>query len=256
MMTNNQPYRTYKILGITIHSLTIENLKLFLSDLLTENNTPKLLTTFNLDFLKIANKDKEFNNICKQTLLNLPDGFGITSLIKRKYKEKIPRITGNDVFPVLIDLALKSDKRIAIIGGTNEVSRKTETILINQYGISQQNLFCYSPSYQFEKDEIENKEVIEKITDFKPDIVFAALGCPRQEKWLYKNMNSFGSKINIGIGATLDFFTGTKKRSPALLQSMGLEWLWRLFNEPTRLFKRYIVNDLPFYIKTYFSKNI
>jgi exopolysaccharide biosynthesis WecB/TagA/CpsF family protein len=69
-------------------------------------------------------------------------------------------------------------------------------------------------------------------------------------------MNSFGSKLNIGIGATLDFFTDEKKRSPTFLQSIGLEWIWRLFNEPVRLFNRYIINDLPFYIKTYFSKNI
>ena len=69
-------------------------------------------------------------------------------------------------------------------------------------------------------------------------------------------MESLGSTINVGIGATLDFFTNTKKRSPLFLQNLGFEWLWRLVNEPSRLFKRYIIYDLPFFLKIYFSREL
>ncbi len=242
--------------NIPIHSTTIEEIKSIFNNSFTSKNTPFLITTFNLDFLRITTIDKTFNNICKNSKYNLPDGIGITYLIKKKYNKKIKRITGNDIFPILLDIAKDKNLKIAIIGGAESVSQKAEQIITNQYKIQTENLLCIAPKYKFEEDAIINNKVIEKIKKFQPDIVFAALGCPRQEKWLYENMTNFGTKINIGIGATLDFFTKAKKRSPVFLQSLGLEWLWRLLNEPSRLFKRYIIQDLPFFLKIYFSKKI
>ena len=253
-MTKNT--KIYEVLKINIHGITIQSLEFLLKELLESNNSVNQIITFNIDFLRITTIDKEFNQICKNSFMNLPDGYGIIYIIEKKYKEKIDRITGNDIYLLLIKLAKKLNKKIAIIGGTESVSKKTEHILLSQYNIVPNNLLCISPEYKFEENDFVNSEIIEKIRLFSPDIVFAALGCPRQEKWLYKNMKSFGSTINVGIGATLDFFTKEKKRSPLFLQNLGLEWLWRLLHEPRRLFNRYIVKDLPFFLKIYFSKNL
>jgi len=245
--------KTYQILGIDIHSTNLQNVKTVLESVLNSNSTPNLITTFNLDFLRITTIDPEFKNICTESLYNFPDGYGIVSIIKKKYKEKINRITGTDIFLTLIKLAKEHNKKIAIIGGSESVSQLTEQLLINQYYILSNNLLCISPEYLFEQNKNTNSSIVKKVKEFQPDIVFAALGCPRQEKWLFNNMNIFGSKINVGIGATLDFFTGKKRRSPVFLQKIGLEWLWRLMNEPIRLFERYILKDLPFFLKIIFK---
>lgn len=244
----------YPLFNITISTTTIRELEENLINILNNNSDSNLIVTFNLDFLRFTTFDSKFFEICKNSYLNLPDGYGITKLIKKKYNEKINRITGNDIFPLLLKIAKTNNNKIAIIGGTKLVSKKTEQLLLNQYKFQSQNLLCISPKYKFEKDKKLNEKIIDIITLFQPDIVLAALGCPRQEKWLFENMNTFESKINIGIGATLDFFTGAKKRSPVFLQNLGLEWLWRLLQEPKRLFNRYILKDLPFFLKIYFSK--
>ncbi len=84
--------------------------------------------------------------------------------------------------------------------------------------------------------------------------MFLALGSPRQEIWLSKHKNEIGAIINVGVGSVFDYFSGKKKRCPKFLQRIKIEWLWRLLSEPNRLFKRYIINDIPFFLKTIFLK--
>ena len=85
-----------------------------------------------------------------------------------------------------------------------------------------------------------NTDLIKKINLMKPDVVFVGLGCPKQELWMYRNYKKINS-ILIGIGAAFEFFSGSKKQAPKFFQTIYLEWLFRLFQEPRRLFFRYII---------------
>ncbi len=211
-----------------------------------------MIITFNLDFYLNASINPEFKNICQSSGFVFPDGFGITKLLKLKYGITVNRITGNDLFILLLELANKNRLKAAFAGSTN----KTLAKLRNKIQINYPDLIICeteSPPLNFEKDPIVNNSVIEKLKDSKPDILFLALGSPRQEIWLAENKERIGAKINIGVGAAFDYYSGTKKRSPEFLQKTGLEWTWRLFNEPGRLFRRYIIRDLPFFIKEYFK---
>jgi len=241
--------KKFIINNMPINSADIKEIELILDKTLDSTTSPNLITTFNLDFLRVSASDIDFFNICQNSLYNFPDGFGITSLILLKYKILIQRFTGNDIFPILLQIAKKKNLKVAIIGGTKEVSLSVYNKISTEFDFSSSNLLCISPLNNFEYDFAQNKLVVEKLKEFKPNIVFAALGCPRQEKWLFNHMNEFGSVLNVGIGATLDYFAGKKKRSPKFLQRIGLEWFWRLLNEPKRLFKRYVVKDIPFYFK-------
>lgn len=247
--------KTYNICNIEVLSTTLKELERSLKEILTSENEGCLITTFNLDFLRNTSVDKQFFHICKSSFFNLPDGFGVTYLIKQKYKTDVTRITGNDVFPLLLSLAKTMNKKVAIIGGTEKVSKLTKEKIIGEYKLLSENILCLSPPYKFENDRDLNKKNIDLISNFNPDILFTALGSPRQEKWLSNNMPMFNSKINIGIGATLDFFVAEKRRSPMALQQSGLEWLWRLLAEPKRLSKRYLIHDLPFFVKLLLTKN-
>ncbi len=230
----------------------MNNLEELLLSILRSKSPPKLITTFNLDFLRISTIDNEFKDITQKAFLNLPDGYGIVKIIKKKFNNKIDRITGSDLLLTIIKIVALEGKKIAIIGGEKKVSEVVEKRLTENYNINPENLLCLSPEHKFENDREKNIKVIKEIKLFQPDIVMAALGCPRQEKWLFNNMNYFDSKINVGIGGTLDLFSGNKKRAPLLFQKIGLEWFWRLLNEPQRLFHRYIVYDLPFFFRLYF----
>ena len=239
----------FELNNIKINDFKIDELEKCLREKLSSTNSPLLITTFNLDFLRITEINQEFLQICNESLWNLAEGHGITSLIWLKYGQKVNRITGNDIFPIVLRIANSNNYRIAIIGSSKEVSDKVRIKIKNEYSDIYNSLLCISPKMHFEEDESYNQNIIDKIISFKPDIVFAALGCPRQEIWLTKNMINFSSKINIGIGSVLDYYSGVKKRSPIFIRKIGLEWLWRLANEPGRLFDRYILWDFPFFVR-------
>jgi N-acetylglucosaminyldiphosphoundecaprenol N-acetyl-beta-D-mannosaminyltransferase len=86
------------------------------------------------------------------------------------------------------------------------------------------------------------------LTETQPDIVFVGVGAPKQEKWIYRHYTSYRAPISIGVGATFDFLSGSVKRAPDFMQKTGLEWFWRLSQEPGRLWKRYLVDDAQFLV--------
>jgi len=235
--------------NIKINSFSKMELRNALKEVLSGQNNPQLIITLNLDFLRIAGKNTDFLHVCNNSLWNLPDGSGVTTLLKIKYSQKVERITGNDLFPMLLEIAEKEIYKVALIGSSDIVLSKVKDLISIKYQKVAENLLCVSPPINFEKDAGLNSKIINDVINFRPDIVFAALGCPRQELWLWENMNRFKSKINVGVGAVFDFYSGVKKRSPALFQKIYMEWLWRLLNEPGRLFKRYIILDMPFFIR-------
>ena len=96
----------------------------------------------------------------------------------------------------------------------------------------------------FEKNKNEVEKINRVISDKKPDILIVCFGCPKQEKFIYENFKSYEAKISICAGATVDFLAGTVKRAPNWMSNHGFEWLYRFFQEPSRLFKRYFVDDL------------
>ena len=157
------------------------------------------------------------------------------------------------MFVILLELANEFNLNVALIGSTpNTLGKLTDKIISNYPELN----ICsaISPPLGFEKRPTYDKEIIGELKKSKPGILLLALGSPRQEIWLDENKEAIGAKeFNMGVGAVFDFYTGTKKRSPDFMQKLGLEWFWRLLNEPIRLFRRYIVNDLPFFIYKAFN---
>jgi N-acetylglucosaminyldiphosphoundecaprenol N-acetyl-beta-D-mannosaminyltransferase len=222
---------------------------------LLENNFPSLVVTFNLDFLRISEENDKFNDVCQKADLIVADGVGVTTLIKLKYGVKIERITGNELFSYLLELSKLRTIRYAFVGSSENALSGLKTRIQNEFP-NIKNMFFYSPPYLFEKSSEETNLLIEQLKQFKPDILFLALGCPRQEIWLYENMNTVGAKINIGVGAVFDFYSGFKRRAPLLIQKIGLEWFWRLLMEPKRLFGRYVLRDIPCWIKNAIKRRL
>ena len=180
----------------------------------------------------------------------MADGIGIVLLLRLKYRQKIERITGSDLFNACLEIADRKSLRIALVGSSAEtLFLLSEEIRIKWPSVI---LLTLSPEYEFEKSPELNNRIVNDVKSFSPHILLVALGCPRQEKWIFSHKDYIGAKINIGVGAVFDFYSGTKKRAPLFLQSIVMEWFWRLLREPVRLGKRYLVKDLPFFIITLF----
>jgi len=104
----------------------------------------------------------------------------------------------------------------------------------------------YSPPFR-ELTEEEDKAIIEMINNAKPDVVWVGLGMPKQELWIGKHFGLINAPIMIGVGAAFDFISGRKKRAPKWMQRMGLEWLYRLIQEPKRLWRRNLYHPIFFF---------
>lgn len=240
--------RIFSLDGINITSSTRGEIKEYLRRTLSGNSLNQLWITFNLDFFRIASENNEFKNICEKAHLVLPDGNGILHLIKAVTGKKAKRITGNDILDFTLHLSNNIKIKAAFVGSREKVLNKLVSKIQKEYP-SLEIVSAVSPPFNFENDEEYNSRLVSDLANASPDILFLAIGCPRQELWLNKHKEQIGAKINIGVGGAFDFFTGHKKRSPRFLQEISMEWFWRLIHEPKRLSHRYLVKDFPFFIK-------
>ena len=234
--------------GIQIRSTNLTELRSYLLNSIVNLGKSQIIVTFNLEFYRNALINKNFYSVCQNADLVIPDGISIIHLLKLKHKKRVTRITGNEIFDLILSLGNEIPLKIAFVGSTSQVIENLKSkVSINYPGCK--IVAAISPSYFFENKEEENNKVLQQLVNSKPDVLFLALGNPRQELRLNKYKEQIGSKLNVGVGAVFDFYTGQKRRSPELLQKLALEWAWRLFQEPRRLFKRYLIEGIPFYIK-------
>jgi N-acetylglucosaminyldiphosphoundecaprenol N-acetyl-beta-D-mannosaminyltransferase len=237
-----------KLEDIKILDTSFENVKLFFKDFFILGDFPLHIITFNLDFFYNSTINEEFKSICRDSNFVVPDGKGITDLLRIKYYKRVKRITGNELFEILLHIANDNNLKVAFIGSCPSVQSQLSNKVNNCFP----NLSIaasISPPLNFESDFYENEKTIIELGKNNPDIVFVALGSPRQELWISQIKKRVGAKIYMGVGSVFDFYTGGKKRAPVLLQRAGFEWIWRMLNEPGRLIKRYICDDLPFFMK-------
>lgn len=152
------------------------------------------------------------------------------------------KISGSDLFPLLCDMAAKKEYKMFFLGAAEGVAAKAAENLAKRYkGL--QVVGTYSPPYGFEKNPEEMDKIKGMIKEAKPHILIVGLGCPKQEKFMYHHCEELGVPISFGLGASFDFEAGNIKRAPRWMADHGLEWLFRITQDPKRMAKRYLVDD-------------
>lgn len=191
----------------------------------------------NVHMVVEAHRNDEFRTIVNSADVACPDGAPVAKSIGWFYGLKQPHMAGPDTLPMLMEAAGYHRKRIFLLGSTNDVLEN----FVEQAAIRfPDTVICgyESPPFRVLTPE-EDEALITKINDSQADMIFVALGCPKQEKW----MAAHKGKVNgcmFGLGYAIPVFAGMASRAPRWMIDHGLEWSFRLFSDPRRLFKRYV----------------
>lgn len=203
-------------------------------------DTPKVsqVVTINPEMFEFSSRDEEFSNILKEAEMIIPDGIGVKIALKINgiNSERIP---GIDFAKKLLTDSALNNIPVAIVGAKEEVI--TTAINNLKKEISGLNIVYYHNGY-FDDDTTIYNEINSK----SPKLILVAMGSPRQEKFIYNAKNILKPALMIGIGGSLDVWSGTVKRAPKLFQDLGIEWLYRTLTQPSRL-KR-IFPTLPMFL--------
>ena len=240
-----------KILGVSVDNVSLEESYLRTKELIENSNkTCKMVFAPNTEIIMCAQKDKEFFEILNKSELSTPDSIGVEMAAKRLKTPLKERIQGQKYFRKIVSEGEKLGWTFYILGGKDDTPKKAIENLKKIY--LNLNIVGYHEGF-FENEEDENK-VIEEINNLSPNVLIVAMGAPKQEKWIYKNKEKLKVDIACGQGGTLDYEAGNIKRAPEFFQKVGLEWLWRLIKQPTRIVRMMV---LPIYlIKILFTKDI
>ena len=212
-------------------------------DNLVSKKKKSYIVAINVDVVIKIEKDSKLKKVTDEADMVLIDGkplIWISKWHKQPIKEKV---SGSDLVPALCGHAAKQGYSVFIIGGKDGVAEKAKQNLQSQYdGIN--IVGTYSPPFGFENDNSELLKINNMITACHPDILIVCFGCPKQEKWIYDHYKDYDATVSVCAGATVDFLAGNVKRAPKWMSNHGLEWLYRFFQEPKRMFKRYFVDDM------------
>lgn len=232
-----------KFLNISIDNLSLSKLV----QNLTENGG--FIVTPNVDHIVKLQKDPDFLKayniadyvVCDSKILQYT-----LQLLGKPIQEKI---SGSDLLPAFYHYNQSNqDIKIFLLGGKKGIAQKAQHN-INQKVSRQIVVDCLSPSFGFENNDDECLAIINQINESGANVLVIGVGAPKQEKWIVKYRSQLPAiEIFLPIGATIDFEAGYKPRSPQWMSDIGLEWLYRLISEPKRLWKRYLVDSIPFFI--------
>ena len=231
-----------KFMNTEIDNLTMQETLQAIDQLIQEDGNSYVVTP-NVDHIVQLETDKELQDVYANAALILTDGkplLWIAKLYGTQIKEKI---SGSDLFPLLCDMAAKKKYKMFFLGAAEGVAAKAAENLKKRYS-GLQVAVTYSPPYGFEKDALEIKKIAEMIKEAQPQILIVGLGCPKQEKFIWNNREYLNVPVSLGLGASFDFEAGNIKRAPRWMQKCGFEWLFRITQDPKRLFKRYIIDDM------------
>ena len=214
-------------------------------DNIVENKKPSFIVAINPEKIMKAVDDKNLMKLLNSAAIQIPDGIGIVmaSIIKGGKIKR--RITGIDLMEKICYRASKKSYRVFLLGAKPGIAEKASKILVERYP----GLIIAGIMDGYFKDD---EEAVCGITNAKPDILFVAMGSPKQEYWITSNMEKLNVPLCMGIGGSLDVISGNVKRAPEIMRKSGLEWLYRLLKEPWR-YKRMAV--LPAFLLKVTLKN-
>ncbi|WP_341529387.1 WecB/TagA/CpsF family glycosyltransferase [Nostoc sp. UHCC 0302] len=230
-----------------VHLLNVEIDNILTTEVL-ENLTSGTVFTPNVDHIMKLQNDHEFLEAYKTADYKLCDS-QILMYASRFLGQPIQeKISGSDFFPAFYNFHKQNETiKIFLLGAAQGVAIKAQE-RINAKVQRNMVVGTYSPPFGFENNAAECRRIVEMINSSDSTVLAVGLGAPKQEKWIYKYRDQLPNiRIFLAIGATIDFEAGNVQRAPKYISDLGFEWLYRMASEPKRLWKRYLIEGLPFF---------
>lgn len=231
-----------KFLNTYIDNITMDEAVDKIDDMV-QNGMNQYVVTPNVDHIVKLENDSLFREIYEEASLVLTDGQPLIWISRWLKTPIVEKVSGSDLFPRVCERAALKGYRVFLLGAAEGVADKAAQDLRKRYpGL--QIAGTYSPPYGFEKDKQKIDYTCKKVREASPDILAFGLGTPKQEKFFYQNMDQMSVPVALHIGGTINFEAGVVKRAPRWLRDNGMEWFYRLLQEPRRMFRRYIIDDI------------
>lgn len=216
-----------QFLGVDVSSYSYEQLKQnIIADI--NQNRQSFIVAINPEKILQAQKDADLMRLLNKATYQIPDGVGVLLASRINGGKISQRVTGIDMLLTLCEQASENDKSVFLYGAKPGVADKAKESLKEKFP----NLRIAGVLDGYEKDE---EHIIQTINAAQADILFVALGSPKQEYWIVDHMKDLNVKIFQGVGGSFDVISGRVKRAPDIFQRFGLEWLYRLVTEPWRI---------------------
>ncbi len=229
-------------LGVQIDNMTSDEIISYI-DSLVEQGKPCQIVGVNVDQVLRVLNDKYSKEIFENASLVFTDGKPIMWMSKWLKRPIVEKVSGPDLMLKLCQHAAEKNQSIFLLGAGPGVAEKAaENLKKSCPGLVVSGV--YSPPFGFEKDHAEMEKINKMLLESGADQLFVGMGSPKQDIFIYENMEKYQIPVSYSMGAAIDFFGGGAKRAPEWMSNMGLEWFHRFIHNPKRLFKRYFVDDM------------
>jgi N-acetylglucosaminyldiphosphoundecaprenol N-acetyl-beta-D-mannosaminyltransferase len=221
------------ILGLPAHKIDINMARDYVDYMLNNGAQSSYIIAQNAEKIMMALHDSGMREIIENANLIIPDGVGVSLATKILYRYPTDRVPGYDLFREILNLSKDKNYKIFLLGSREEVVENAHKRLTDEY----RGLNIVGHHHGYFTDDFPILKIINKI---KPDILFVGMGSPRQEQWIYHNRNKLNVKVLMGVGGSFDVVAGFAELAPAFWRNNGLEFVYRLLKNPSRI-KRQLV---------------
>lgn len=239
-------FESCQILDVRVHRVTLtavcEQMEAFI-----RSGRPHQIVTVNMDFLRLARQDPDFRAVVNAADLVVPDGVPVlwaARLLRRPLGE---RVTGVDLVEQGAALAAARGYRLFLLGAAPGVADAAAAALVRRHPHLRIAGTYAPPIGPFTAEE--DARMVAAVRAARPHLLFVAFGAPRQELWIRAHLEELAVPVCVGVGGTFNFLSGAIPRAPVWMRRAGLEWAHRLAQEPGRLWRRYLVHDLPLFLR-------
>lgn len=230
------------ILGVNIAAIDMDWLIGFTCEHI-ESLSGDYMCVSNVHTTVTAYEDPQYCAIQNDSILAIPDGGPLSSLGRKRGFPHMQRTTGPSYLEEILNISAQRGWTHYFYGATEETLSKLREVLAVKYpGVTIAGM--YSPPFRPLTDA-ENAQIVKAINEAAPDFLWVGLGAPKQERWMAEHQGEVKGFM-VGVGAAFDYLAGNIQRAPQWMQNCSLEWLYRLLQDPKRLFKRYLITNTKF----------
>lgn len=234
------------VLGVKVRDITVSETAELIEKFVEERNKPHLIVTLGTEMVIAAQKDSSIKDLINNASLVCADGVGVIWGAKKAGLKIREKAAGVEILEEVVKKSSESKLKIFLLGAKPGTAEKAKENLKKKYP----NCNIVGTFHGYFKEDSEPIEIIKKA---KPDVIFTALGFPKQEKWYLSHAQELDIPVGIGVGGSFDVLSGNIERAPMWMRKLSLEWLYRLIKEPSRLGR--MMSIPKFIFAVLFSKN-